>query len=31
MCVKSDKVKMRMNLEMATSNDVLKFEIVIQK
>lgn len=31
MCVKSDKVKMRMNLEMATSNDVLTFEIVIQK
>lgn len=31
MCVKSDKVKMRMYLEMATSNEVQTFEIVIQK
>lgn len=29
MCVKSDKVKMRMYLGMATSNEVQTFEIVI--
>lgn len=31
MCAKSDKVKMRLYLEMATSNEVQTFEIVIQK